>query len=62
VTRQGPERIVGYTIFNDWLARDRQRLEGQLPFGFLRGRTAPTEPRKGCTSSKAPMHACGVVK
>jgi 2-keto-4-pentenoate hydratase/2-oxohepta-3-ene-1,7-dioic acid hydratase in catechol pathway len=30
--------IVGYTIFNDWSARDIQRLEGQLPFGFLKGK------------------------
>jgi 2-keto-4-pentenoate hydratase/2-oxohepta-3-ene-1,7-dioic acid hydratase in catechol pathway len=30
--------IVGYTIFNDWSARDLQRLEGQLPFGFFKGK------------------------
>jgi 2-keto-4-pentenoate hydratase/2-oxohepta-3-ene-1,7-dioic acid hydratase in catechol pathway len=30
--------IVGYTIFNDWSARDIQRLEGELPFGFLKGK------------------------
>jgi len=30
--------IVGYTIFNDWSARDIQRLEGQLPFGFFKGK------------------------
>ncbi|HEX4786994.1 MAG TPA: fumarylacetoacetate hydrolase family protein [Actinospica sp.] len=37
-----PERaaagIVGYTIFNDWSARDIQRLEGRLPFGFFKGK------------------------
>jgi 2-keto-4-pentenoate hydratase/2-oxohepta-3-ene-1,7-dioic acid hydratase in catechol pathway len=30
--------IVGYTIFNDWSARDIQRQEGQLPFGFFKGK------------------------
>jgi 2-keto-4-pentenoate hydratase/2-oxohepta-3-ene-1,7-dioic acid hydratase in catechol pathway len=30
--------IVGYTIFNDWSARDLQRLEGQLPSGFFKGK------------------------
>jgi 2-keto-4-pentenoate hydratase/2-oxohepta-3-ene-1,7-dioic acid hydratase in catechol pathway len=30
--------IVGYTIFNDWSARDIQRLESQLPFGFFKGK------------------------
>jgi 2-keto-4-pentenoate hydratase/2-oxohepta-3-ene-1,7-dioic acid hydratase in catechol pathway len=30
--------IVGYTIFNDWSARDIQRLEGQLLFGFFKGK------------------------
>jgi len=30
--------IVGYTIFNDWSARDIQRLEGQMPFGFFKGK------------------------
>jgi 2-keto-4-pentenoate hydratase/2-oxohepta-3-ene-1,7-dioic acid hydratase in catechol pathway len=30
--------IVGYTIFNDWSARDIQRREGRLPFGFAKGK------------------------
>jgi 2-keto-4-pentenoate hydratase/2-oxohepta-3-ene-1,7-dioic acid hydratase in catechol pathway len=30
--------VVGCTIFNDWSARDIQKLEGQLPFGFFKGR------------------------
>jgi 2-keto-4-pentenoate hydratase/2-oxohepta-3-ene-1,7-dioic acid hydratase in catechol pathway len=30
--------IVGYTIFNDWSARDIQRTEGRLPFGFFKGK------------------------
>ncbi|HEY3882632.1 MAG TPA: fumarylacetoacetate hydrolase family protein [Trebonia sp.] len=30
--------IAGYTIFNDWSARDIQRREGQLPFGFFKGK------------------------
>ena len=30
--------IVGYLIFNDWSARDIQRLEGLLPFGFVKGK------------------------
>ena len=33
---QAAAGIVGYTIFNDWSARDIQRLEGQLPFGFFK--------------------------
>jgi 2-keto-4-pentenoate hydratase/2-oxohepta-3-ene-1,7-dioic acid hydratase in catechol pathway len=35
---QAAKGIVGYTIFNDWSARDIQRLEGQLPFGFFKGK------------------------
>ena len=35
---QASAGIVGYTIFNDWSARDIQRLEGQLPFGFFKGK------------------------
>jgi 2-keto-4-pentenoate hydratase/2-oxohepta-3-ene-1,7-dioic acid hydratase in catechol pathway len=30
--------IAGYTIFNDWSARDIQRTEGRLPFGFFKGK------------------------
>lgn len=30
--------VIGYTIFNDWSARDIQRTEGQLPFGFFKGK------------------------
>jgi 2-keto-4-pentenoate hydratase/2-oxohepta-3-ene-1,7-dioic acid hydratase in catechol pathway len=30
--------IVGYTIFNDWSARDIQRAEGRMPFGFFKGK------------------------
>jgi 2-keto-4-pentenoate hydratase/2-oxohepta-3-ene-1,7-dioic acid hydratase in catechol pathway len=37
-TDEAAEGIVGYTIFNDWSARDIQRLEGQLPFGFFKGK------------------------
>ena len=35
---QAAAGIVGYTIFNDWSARDIQRAEGQLPFGFFKGK------------------------
>ena len=35
---QAAAGIAGYTIFNDWSARDIQRLEGQLPFGFFKGK------------------------
>jgi 2-keto-4-pentenoate hydratase/2-oxohepta-3-ene-1,7-dioic acid hydratase in catechol pathway len=35
---QAAAGIVGYTIFNDWSARDIQRLEGQMPFGFFKGK------------------------
>jgi 2-keto-4-pentenoate hydratase/2-oxohepta-3-ene-1,7-dioic acid hydratase in catechol pathway len=37
-TDEAADGIVGYTIFNDWSARDIQRLEGQLPFGFFKGK------------------------
>jgi len=30
--------IIGYTIFNDWSARDIQKREGRLPFGFHHGK------------------------
>jgi 2-keto-4-pentenoate hydratase/2-oxohepta-3-ene-1,7-dioic acid hydratase in catechol pathway len=30
--------IIGYTIFNDWSARDIQQREGRLPFGFAKGK------------------------
>jgi 2-keto-4-pentenoate hydratase/2-oxohepta-3-ene-1,7-dioic acid hydratase in catechol pathway/glyoxylase-like metal-dependent hydrolase (beta-lactamase superfamily II) len=30
--------IIGYTIFNDWSARDLQRLEGQLGIGQAKGK------------------------
>jgi 2-keto-4-pentenoate hydratase/2-oxohepta-3-ene-1,7-dioic acid hydratase in catechol pathway len=35
---QAAADVVGYTIFNDWSARDIQRLESQLPFGFFKGK------------------------
>jgi 2-keto-4-pentenoate hydratase/2-oxohepta-3-ene-1,7-dioic acid hydratase in catechol pathway len=35
---QAQAAIIGYTIFNDWSARDVQKLEGQLPFGFFKGK------------------------
>jgi 2-keto-4-pentenoate hydratase/2-oxohepta-3-ene-1,7-dioic acid hydratase in catechol pathway len=35
---QAAPGVAGYTIFNDWSARDIQRLEGQLPFGFFKGK------------------------
>jgi 2-keto-4-pentenoate hydratase/2-oxohepta-3-ene-1,7-dioic acid hydratase in catechol pathway len=35
---QAREHIIGYTIFNDWSARDLQRLEARLPFGFAKGK------------------------
>jgi 2-keto-4-pentenoate hydratase/2-oxohepta-3-ene-1,7-dioic acid hydratase in catechol pathway len=36
--RETSAAIVGYTIFNDWSARDIQRTEGRLPFGFFKGK------------------------
>ncbi len=30
--------IIGYTIFNDWSARDLQQLEGQLAIGQAKGK------------------------
>jgi 2-keto-4-pentenoate hydratase/2-oxohepta-3-ene-1,7-dioic acid hydratase in catechol pathway len=35
---QARDHIVGYTLFNDWSARDIQKLEGRLPFGFAKGK------------------------
>jgi 2-keto-4-pentenoate hydratase/2-oxohepta-3-ene-1,7-dioic acid hydratase in catechol pathway len=35
---QARNGIVGYAIFNDWSARDIQRIEGQMPFGFFKGK------------------------
>jgi 2-keto-4-pentenoate hydratase/2-oxohepta-3-ene-1,7-dioic acid hydratase in catechol pathway len=36
--RQAAAGIAGYTIFNDWSARDIQRAEGRMPFGFFKGK------------------------
>jgi 2-keto-4-pentenoate hydratase/2-oxohepta-3-ene-1,7-dioic acid hydratase in catechol pathway len=35
---QAREHIAGYTLFGDWSARDIQRLESRLPFGFAKGK------------------------
>ncbi|OBJ55801.1 fumarylacetoacetate hydrolase family protein, partial [Mycobacterium sp. 1423905.2] len=35
---QAEEAIIGYTIFNDWSARDLQALEGQLRIGQAKGK------------------------
>ncbi|OOK78433.1 fumarylacetoacetate (FAA) hydrolase family protein [Mycobacterium kansasii] len=35
---QAEQSIVGYTIFNDWSARDLQMLEGQLRIGQAKGK------------------------
>jgi 2-keto-4-pentenoate hydratase/2-oxohepta-3-ene-1,7-dioic acid hydratase in catechol pathway len=35
---QAEAAIIGYTIFNDWSARDIQQREGRLPFGFAKGK------------------------
>jgi 2-keto-4-pentenoate hydratase/2-oxohepta-3-ene-1,7-dioic acid hydratase in catechol pathway/glyoxylase-like metal-dependent hydrolase (beta-lactamase superfamily II) len=35
---QAEQAIIGYTIFNDWSARDLQRLEGQLGIGQAKGK------------------------
>jgi 2-keto-4-pentenoate hydratase/2-oxohepta-3-ene-1,7-dioic acid hydratase in catechol pathway len=35
---QAREAIVGYTIFNDWSARDLQRPEKELGLGFAKGK------------------------
>jgi 2-keto-4-pentenoate hydratase/2-oxohepta-3-ene-1,7-dioic acid hydratase in catechol pathway len=36
--REAGAGIVGYTIFNDWSARDIQRCEARMPFGFFKGK------------------------
>jgi 2-keto-4-pentenoate hydratase/2-oxohepta-3-ene-1,7-dioic acid hydratase in catechol pathway len=35
---QAEQAIIGYTIFNDWSARDLQMLEGQLAIGQAKGK------------------------
>ena len=35
---QAQQAIIGYTIFNDWSARDLQNLEGQLRIGQAKGK------------------------
>ncbi|WP_421844360.1 fumarylacetoacetate hydrolase family protein [Mycobacterium sp.] len=35
---QAEQAIIGYTIFNDWSARDLQRLDGQLRIGQAKGK------------------------
>ncbi|CAM3114396.1 2-hydroxyhepta-2,4-diene-1,7-dioate isomerase [Mycobacterium intermedium] len=35
---QAEQSIIGYTIFNDWSARDLQQLEGQLRIGQAKGK------------------------
>jgi 2-keto-4-pentenoate hydratase/2-oxohepta-3-ene-1,7-dioic acid hydratase in catechol pathway/glyoxylase-like metal-dependent hydrolase (beta-lactamase superfamily II) len=35
---QAEQAIIGYTIFNDWSARDLQQLEGQLSIGQAKGK------------------------
>ncbi len=35
---EAEQAIVGYTIFNDWSARDLQQLEGQLSIGQAKGK------------------------
>src|SRR5579875_3978372 len=35
---QAEDAIIGYLIFNDWSARDLQRLEGQLGIGQAKGK------------------------
>ena len=35
---QAERAIVGYTIFNDWSARDLQQLESQLAIGQAKGK------------------------
>jgi 2-keto-4-pentenoate hydratase/2-oxohepta-3-ene-1,7-dioic acid hydratase in catechol pathway/glyoxylase-like metal-dependent hydrolase (beta-lactamase superfamily II) len=35
---QAKQAIIGYTIFNDWSARDLQLLEGQLAIGQAKGK------------------------
>ncbi|ORW05467.1 fumarylacetoacetate hydrolase family protein [Mycobacterium kyorinense] len=35
---EAEQAIIGYTIFNDWSARDLQQLEGQLGIGQAKGK------------------------
>ncbi|CAA0083048.1 putative protein YisK [Mycolicibacterium vanbaalenii] len=35
---QAEQQIIGYTIFNDWTARDHQMIDGQLGIGQAKGK------------------------
>src|SRR5271169_2485702 len=35
---EAEQSVIGYTIFNDWSARDLQQLEGQLAIGQAKGK------------------------
>jgi len=35
---EAEQSVIGYTIFNDWSARDLQQLEGQLSIGQAKGK------------------------
>lgn len=63
--------IIGYTIFNDWSARDLQRLEGQLAIGQGKGKDSgvtlgpylvtPDELEPYRRDGKLSLHATALV-
>ncbi len=69
---QDAERaIIGYTIFNDWSARDLQQLEGQLAIGQAKGKDSgvtlgpylvtPDELEPYRRDGKLSLHATALV-
>lgn len=63
--------IIGYTIFNDWSARDLQQLESQLAIGQAKGKDSgvtlgpylvtPDELEPYCRDGKLSLHATALV-
>ena len=63
--RTAADHVIGYTIFNDWSARDLQAREMKVSLGPCKGKDSPRPPARGWsppTSSPAtttPTASCG---
>lgn len=68
---QAERSIIGYTIFNDWSARDLQMLEGQLRIGQAKGKDSgitlgpylvtPDELEPYCRGGKLSLRVIALV-
>ena len=68
---QAEQAIIGYTIFNDWSARDLQQLEGQLAIGQAKGKDSgvsmgpylvtPDELEPYCRDGKLSLQVSALV-